>query len=231
MHVLNPYRLASTGPSITPDELSNLAMWYDGTDSSSMSLDGSNRVLSITDKSANAEVAVKNVSLSGSVFDGTKITFTPSGGGLGASTNNNITSDIHGFIVFSNWDASSAFFVNRSASSNRLSLGRKDIGLIGFTKYIGSWNTAFDDVATVTDEIWILEFKVISNTPTGYLNDNALVYNSATGVPTATGNYFNLGGRSQYAAETWDFYECFISDAELTTEERDGILNYLANKY
>ena len=52
--ITNPFRFASGGGGIAPDEISDMVFWHDASDSSSITKDGSNKVSQWNDKSGNA---------------------------------------------------------------------------------------------------------------------------------------------------------------------------------
>jgi hypothetical protein len=212
---------------INPLMLENLEMWFDGTDSSKMVLDGANGVNSFTDK-ANKFTLIATATKQ--KFETDKIAFVETGH-LYSTTRSGVlipNVDFHGFIIFRNKSATQLdFLINTVSLSQRFGIGLRS-GSLAVGTYNGSAFNAKSVAFSDQTNYHKLEFKQVSGVITAYLDG---VEMTATNPPFSDNTLqMKLGGAGD-SNKAIDFKDLFVKSGEMTTNERNNMLQYILNKH
>jgi len=216
--------------SISPDQLTNKYLWYDGTDTAKMTKDGSNNVTELTNK-----ISLNKLTGSGVLYDpidevlrwGSAGDILQSGVGFG-SINKDDT--FHIFMAFKLNSAPSsgfnAMFQNSLGTSDRVSIGFRDGNLVAGYYNGSAWTTKgvnFTDTAS----FHLIEYRNVAGVVTAFLDHVEL---TETGLPVTniSTNNFMLGNSS--LATDWDMLQVVAANSEVTTQ-RDGLLQWFSTNY
>lgn len=219
---LNVTTIATPVVISNPSTLTNLHLWYDGTDSASMTLSG-NTVTNITDKAGNINLA----STATPEFNVNKIIFNEvefdrlSSGTISTVLDPDI--DFHGYFIFkSTSNTQRSFIINvvNGTSLECFGIGLRDNKLGVAVAKGGAWQSskgvAFSDISNYHK----LEFKNTSGIITAFLDGVEMI---TTGTVFASGSVgIQLGGSSQFSpdSKSMDFKEFFVKSGAMTTQEK-----------
>lgn len=209
-----------------PLTLTNLNVWYDGTENSLMTFD-SGGIETWADKKSGVVISRVNQR---PTFDSDKVIYT---------TNSQLVSlanplldydqDFHGFLIFRmTFDTTETFVTNTVSTSpnKRFGIGRLDGENLSVKLSNGSRKSiAFSD----TESFHVVEFKCISGVITAFLDGIEMTGNADANTGTQVN--FTLGGSSPVSGGAFEFKDFFVNAGEMTTAERDSMLNYIAQKH
>jgi hypothetical protein len=213
--------------SSDPSGLTNLHLWYDATDASTVTADGSNVISSFADKTA-----VKTLTATGSPkYLNSEIQFRDTAlQYLQNSTASTVVVpdvDFHGFIIFkSPTTGNGNLFSNRDASTNITTIGINGGNLSVYTIKGGSALSKKSVAFSETANYHKLEFKSINNVVTAYLDD---VEMTGSATPATPNPGIAIGDNKN--AKSSDFKEMFVKSGEMTAQERTDMLSYISSKY
>jgi len=229
---------AGAGGAFDPSQLASTIAWFDASDSSTVTYNGSNQVSSWMDKISSIDVTRSASAAVTYDSSGGFLTFLePEGGLTNTSTRLGLTANPDIFIA-------SVFEVADNAEKRLVTIGTfAATGILSVSTDI-SWRfnngnlVTTEDVAINTPELLVWQRSSGSNygASTGYLNGTQLTQASSanpSNVPTDTlaefgiGTGFNGGALGDFDS---DVYEIIICESS-TDADRQQIEGYLAHKY
>ena len=223
--------------SFNPSNLASTIAWFDGSDATTLTYNGSNQVSSWVDKISSIDVTrtasssvVYNVSGGYLTFDNSQTGLRNTSTRLGLGANPNI------FIA-------AVLSVPTTAEHRFVTIGDVlETGILAVSTDIswrfnnGNWITN-EDVAINTNELLVWQRTANSNygASTGYLNGTQLTQSVSTNpsnIPTNTTANFGIGNGFQNQSSDFDgdLYEIVICETTSSTD-REKIEGYLAHKY
>lgn len=221
-----------------PSQLASTVAWFDGSDSSTVTYNGSNQVSSWVDKISSIDVTRSASAAVTYDASGGFLTFTnPSAGLTNTSTRLGLAANPDIFIA-------SVFEVADNLEKRVVTIGDLNGTAILSAATDISWRfnngnwVSTENVATNTPELLVWQRSSGSNygASTGYLNGTQLTQASSTNpsnVPTNTvaefgiGTGFNGAGVGDFDG---DLYEIILCESS-TNADREKIEGYLAHKY
>ena len=212
-------------PANDPSALTNLNVWYDGTDSSQMAIANEGEVLNLYDKNNVLDLTATDTV----TYSGGSLVF---GSGVLSSSKNTLLeyeNDFHGFFIFKMTALTNESFVmnNVSTSPNkRFAIGRFDGSNLSVKLSNGSKKSiAFLD----TTNFHKVEFKCVAGVMTAFLDDVEMT--GTADANTDTVENFVLGGRATLASAPCEIKDFFVQAGVMTADERTNMLAYINDKH
>ena len=222
---------APGGSAISPDQLTNGLQWYDASDATKVTVDGSNLVTVFANKIGSNTLAP---------FDGSPIYDSGNGKIVFSSTQTlkraaisqlSRTANWHIFLIFKAnsipTTGRNAFLGNYISASDRLGVGVRDGKLVVATYDGSAFNSKSTDTFTDTTGLHVLEAKNIGGVITAYIDDVEMTTTGASS-PVDSDIRFIIGGAGQ--ATDYDF-EGYVSASSEITTQRTGLRQWITDKY
>jgi len=238
MSVSRLMQMGAAGRAFDPSQLASTIAWFDGSDASTVTYNGSNEVSSWVDKIASVDTTrTASAAVTYDVSGGFLTFANPSVGLVNRSTRLGLAANPDIFVA-------SVLEVASNSEGRLVTIGDLDAEAILCCSTDISWRfnngnwVAAENLATNTPELLVWQRSSGSNygASTGYLNGTQLTQTSTTNASLTVTNTiaeFGIGtGFDETTASDFDgdIYEIVICESS-TNADREKIEGYLAHKY
>jgi hypothetical protein len=241
---LPPLGLPARGGGFSPPSIANLALWLDASDSSTITLDGSNNVSQWSDKSGNTRHATQATAGSRPGYANDAVNSMPSVvyslGKFLATPAFNVVSN-PGYTVFTAHRMT-------TTDSRRLYSWNNHIRLVCASGLVIDYHPTIDatgrffplsstypDIENITEWRYTVQHNSSASNTRGYSygKPGAVLSDSGTGVAfSSTSSTFTVGySVPQSASFIGSMGEILVYTRQLTAGEQSNVLGYLARKW